>query len=198
MPPINPQLRLKRVPTKIATRPYGDSSKLQKRTTEGSLVPALRHRPLSRGIRQIPHNRSRSWHRITTAPGLVSNPIVKAKGAYKGMNDQGLAAASSRATTRTQHSDIQYPDHKTEADLECIRQTVASQVHTVDEQTIDKDQHGADIQMMNKAQEGHVKPENGKREMSEKPKIKRKKVKEFINQISPKGLQQLVQNLNDK
>ncbi|KAJ8420015.1 hypothetical protein Cgig2_020041 [Carnegiea gigantea] len=34
--------------------------------------------------------------------------------------------------------------------------------------------------------------------MSDQPKIKRKKVKEFINQMSPKGLQQLIQNLNDK
>ena len=61
-----------------------------------------------------------------------------------------------------------------------------------------KDQHGGDVQIMNKAQEGHVRPRNGEREMSDQPKIKWKKVKEFINWMSPKGLRQLVQNLNDK
>ena len=35
-------------------------------------------------------------------------------------------------------------------------------------------------------------------EMSDKLKIKQKKVKEFINQMSPKGLWQLIPNLNDK
>ena len=37
------------------------------------------------------------------------------------------APASSRATTRTQHSEIQHPDHETETDLECVRQTAHSQ-----------------------------------------------------------------------
>ncbi|KAJ8421086.1 LOW QUALITY PROTEIN: hypothetical protein Cgig2_010320 [Carnegiea gigantea] len=62
----------------------------------------------------------------------------------------------------------------------------------------DKDQHGGEVQMMNKAQEGHVRHGNGEREMSDQLKIKRKKVKEFINQMSPKGLWQLIQSLNDK
>ena len=41
---------------------------------------------------------------------------------------------------------------------------------------------------MNNVQEGHVRFVNGEHEMSDKLKIKRKKVKEFINQMSPKGL----------
>ena len=58
--------------------------------------------------------------------------------------------------------------------------------------------HEADVQMMNKAQEGNVRSGNGERVMSDKLKIKQKKVKEFINQMSPKGLWQLIPNLNDK
>ncbi|KAJ8428281.1 hypothetical protein Cgig2_034095 [Carnegiea gigantea] len=71
-------------------------------------------------------------------------------------------------------------------------------VHGVDEQLPDKDQHVGDVLMMNKAQGGHVRSGNGHREMSDKLKIKWKKVKEFINQMSPKGLRQLIENLNDK
>jgi len=71
-------------------------------------------------------------------------------------------------------------------------------VHAVDEQMTDKDQHMGDIQMMDMAQEGHVRSENEVHEMSDKLKIKWKKVKEFMNYMSPKGLGQLIQNLNDK
>ncbi|KAJ8421245.1 hypothetical protein Cgig2_013346 [Carnegiea gigantea] len=67
----------------------------------------------------------------------------------------------------------------------------------VDEQMANKDQHVGDVEMMNKVQEGHVQSENGEHEISNKLKIKQKKVKEFINQMSPKGLRQLIENLND-
>ncbi|KAJ8431131.1 hypothetical protein Cgig2_010064 [Carnegiea gigantea] len=60
------------------------------------------------------------------------------------------------------------------------------------------DQHVGDVQMMNKGQEQHVGLENGEHEMSKKPKIRRRKVKEFKNRMSCKGLQQLIENLNDK
>ncbi|KAJ8428280.1 hypothetical protein Cgig2_034094 [Carnegiea gigantea] len=62
----------------------------------------------------------------------------------------------------------------------------------------DEDQNVGDVQMMNKAQEGHTRSRNGDREVSDKLKTKRKKVKEFINQMSPKGPRQLIENLNDK
>jgi len=113
-------------------------------------------------------------------------------------------APSSRATIGTQYSDIQHPHHKIEIDLECLRQTAPSQgqhsvqgsaevrVHAVNEQMTDKDQHRGDVQMMNKVQEVHVRPRNGEREMSDQTKIKQKKIKEFINQMSPKGLRQLI------
>jgi len=52
----------------------------------------------------------------------------------------------------------------------------------------DKEQHGDDVQIMNKTQEGHIRPENGEHEVLDQPKILQKKVKEFINQMSPKGL----------
>ncbi|KAJ8422307.1 hypothetical protein Cgig2_014532 [Carnegiea gigantea] len=116
---------------------------------------------------------------------------------------------SSRATIETQHNNIQHPHHKTQADLECLRQTAPSQgqrsvqgaaeirVYAIDEQMMDKNQHGGVVQM-NKAQEGHVRPGNGEPEMLDQLKIKRKKIKEFINQMSPNRLRQLIQNLNDK
>jgi len=46
---------------------------------------------------------------------------------------------------------------------------------------MNKDQHMAVVQMMNKAQEGNVRSGNGERVMSDKLKIKQKKVKDFIN-----------------
>ncbi|KAJ8446010.1 hypothetical protein Cgig2_012354 [Carnegiea gigantea] len=69
-----------------------------------------------------------------------------------------------------------------------VHRALEIRVHVVDEQMMDKDQHGGDVQMMNEAQEGHVRPRNDEREMLDQPKIKRKKVKEFINQMSSKGL----------
>ncbi|KAJ8437684.1 hypothetical protein Cgig2_028622 [Carnegiea gigantea] len=62
----------------------------------------------------------------------------------------------------------------------------------------DKNQRMGDVQMMNKAQEAHVRSGNGECKMSNKLKIKWKKVEEFINHMSPKRLQQLIENLNDK
>jgi len=52
--------------------------------------------------------------------------------------------------------------------------------------------------MMNKGQEGHVGSGNGEHERSDKSKIRCKKVKEFNNWMSPKGLRQRIENLNDK
>ncbi|KAJ8425597.1 hypothetical protein Cgig2_008575 [Carnegiea gigantea] len=52
--------------------------------------------------------------------------------------------------------------------------------------------------MMNKGQEGHVGSGNAERTRSNKPKIRCKKVKEFNNRMSPKGLWQWIENLNDK
>jgi len=52
--------------------------------------------------------------------------------------------------------------------------------------------------MMNTGQECHVGSGNGKRKMSDKPKIRHKKVKEFNNQMSYEGLRQLIQNLNNE
>ena len=110
------------------------------------------------------------------------------------------ATASSRATTGMQHNDIQYPDHETKADLECVRQAVASQgqrsvqgtveihVHAVNEQMMGNDQYIGNVQMMNKAKEGLIRSENCEHEMSDRRKIKRKKLKEYINQMSRKGL----------
>ena len=71
-------------------------------------------------------------------------------------------------------------------------------MHGVDKQMTGKNQHVGDVQMMNKAQEGHIWSENGEHETSNKLKIKRKKVKEFIIQMSLKRLRQLIENLNDK
>ena len=39
---------------------------------------------------------------------------------------------------------------------------------------------------------------NARHEMSKEPKIRRRKVKEFNNWMSPNGLRQLIENLNDK
>ncbi|KAJ8425868.1 hypothetical protein Cgig2_028213 [Carnegiea gigantea] len=55
-----------------------------------------------------------------------------------------------------------------------------------------------DVQRTNNGQEGHIRSANSEREMLDKLKIKLKKVKEFINQMSPAGLHQLIQNLNNK
>lgn len=52
--------------------------------------------------------------------------------------------------------------------------------------------------MKNKGQEGHVGLGHGEHEMPKKSKIRRKKVKEFNNRMSPTGLQQLIKNLNNK
>ncbi|KAJ8424216.1 hypothetical protein Cgig2_033100 [Carnegiea gigantea] len=59
-------------------------------------------------------------------------------------------------------------------------------------------QHVADLQMMNKGQEGHVGSENVDCEMSHKPKIRRRKLKEVNSYMSPKALRQVIENLNNK
>ncbi|KAJ8439958.1 LOW QUALITY PROTEIN: hypothetical protein Cgig2_013585 [Carnegiea gigantea] len=50
---------------------------------------------------------------------------------------------------------------------------------------------------MNKDQEDHMGSGNGEHKMSDKPKIRHRKVKEFNNQMSYKGLRQLIENLNN-
>ncbi|KAJ8420329.1 hypothetical protein Cgig2_020667 [Carnegiea gigantea] len=66
---------------------------------------------------------------------------------------------------------------------------------------LNKDQHMADLQMMNKGQEGqegHIGSENGECEMSHKPKIRRCKLKEFNNQMSLEALRKVTINLDNK
>ncbi|KAJ8433392.1 hypothetical protein Cgig2_019182 [Carnegiea gigantea] len=57
--------------------------------------------------------------------------------------------------------------------------------------------HVADVDMMNMEQEGSVGLGNAEHEMSKKRKIRCKKIKEFNNWMLPKGLRQLIENLND-
>ena len=55
-----------------------------------------------------------------------------------------------------------------------------------------------DVEIMNKEQEGLVGSGNAECKMSKKPNIRYKKVTDFNNWTLPKGLQQLIENLNDK